>query len=361
MSAAGCTIGPSPPHSHSGMSNEWVVSNPEKEGVDPIAMSNLWERIEKQEYSNIHSFLVSRNGKLICERYFSGADGRNGFVEFDANAIHDLRSVSKSITSALVGIAIDQGHIESIEVPIFEFFPKYTKHITDEKKDITVRHLLTMTAGFEWDQSGSHEGEADSQNSEAQLENSDDFVEYVLSRPMSDPPGGRFNYNSGCTILLAGIIKQATGMHVDEFADRYLFHPLDIYSRYWWKDSTGLPQTHAGLRLRPRDMAKIGQLYLDHGKWRGKQILSASWIDESALSHLESGQYGFGWWITEFSISGETISSYFGAGNGGQYIFVLPELNMVIVSTGGSYGGLTPVEEIIEKEVLPAVSPRHRK
>lgn len=238
------------------------------------------------------------------------------------------------------------------------FFPEYARYLTEEKERITLKHLLTMTAGFNWDQSGTHNSEPGSLNSEAQMENASDFIEYVLSKDLSDEPGSRFNYNSGCFILLAGVIKRASGMHVDKFADNHLFAPLGIDHSEWWYTKSGLPQTHAGLRLRPRDMAKIGQLYVDNGRFHGRQIVSAAWISESAKGHYGNDRYGFGWWLDHFPYRGRSVDVLAAEGNGGQFIFAIPELSLVIVFTGGNYGSSVANQafRIAIGHVLPAVS-----
>ena len=336
----------------------WRVSTIEAVGLNPEPIIEAANRIRNQDYKNIHSLLIVRNRTLVYEEYFAGIDGRKGFIEFDKDTLHDLRSVSKSVTSALIGIAIDRGYIESVDVPIFQFFPEYADHRTDEKNRITLKHLLTMTAGFEWDQSGAHQSEPDSPNSEAQMENSSDFIEYVLSKEISDEPGTRFNYNSGCTILLAGVIKNVSGMHADRFAEKYLFRPLGIDRHDWWRTANGLPQTHAGLLLCPRDMAKIGQLYLDQGRWKDQQIVRASWISESTEPHFKHKRYGFGWWLDSFSVQGRTLKGYIAQGNGGQFIFVIPDIHLVIVFTGGNYGSSIANQafKIVNEYVLPAVN-----
>ena len=340
------------------MLNTWEVSTLEASGLNPASIIEATNHIRNQDYKNIHSLLIIRNRTLVYEEYFAGIDGRKGFIEFDENTLHDLRSVSKSVTSALIGIAIDRGYIKSVDVPIFQFFPEYADYRTDEKNRITLKHLLTMTAGFEWDQSGAHQSEPDSPNSEAQMENSSDFIEYVLSKEISDEPGARFNYNSGCTILLAGVIKNVSGMHVDQFAEKYLFRPLGIAHHDWWRTANGLPQTHAGLLLCPRDMAKIGQLYLDHGRWKDQQIVSTPWVSESTTPHFKNERYGFGWWLDSFSFQGRTLKGYVAKGNGGQFIFVIPDIYMVIVFTGGNYGSSIANQafKIVNEYVLPAVN-----
>ena len=344
--------------SESTLPADWPLSTLESEGINPEPVIQVANQIRSQAYKNIHSFLIVRNGKLVFEAYYTGTDGARDVVEFGEQTLHDTRSVSKSITSTLIGIAIDRGYIDSVDVPIARFFPEYARHLTEEKERITLKHLLTMTAGFNWDQSGAHNSEPGSLNSEAQMENAIDFIEYVLSRDMSDEPGSRFNYNSGCFILLAGVIKRASGMHVDKFADNHLFAPLGIDHSEWWYTKSGLPQTHAGLRLRPRDMAKIGQLYVDNGRFHGRQVVSAAWISESAKGHYSNDRYGFGWWLDHFPYHGRSVDVLAAEGNGGQFIFAIPELSLVIVFTGGNYGSsvANQVFRIAIDHVLPAVS-----
>ena len=342
---------------HADASDGWRIGSLAGQGLDADAIAECLARIRYGEYKNLHSFLIARRGILVLEEYFAGTDGWRGHVVFDKDQLHDTRSVSKSVTSALVGIAIDKGFIDSVDVPMHQFFPDHSAHITEEKKQITLRHLLTMTSGFRWDQSGAHKSEPGSPNSEAQMENSYDFIGYVLSADMSDEPGRRFNYNSGCAILLAGVIKKVSGLHADAFANEYLFGTLGIRRSDWWRTKTGLPQTHAGLRLRPRGLAKIGQLYLDRGVWNGVEVLPAEWIEESVSPQFGNERYGFGWWLDRFSVAGHPVKTFVAEGNGGQFLFVIPDVEMVIVFTGGNYGSAVAnqVFRIVTRHVLPAV------
>ncbi|MCC7408822.1 MAG: serine hydrolase [Phycisphaeraceae bacterium] len=335
----------------------WPLSTPEQEGIDPEPIAEMIRMIRDQRYSNIHSFLMARHGRLVCEEYFPGQDGRNGLVTFDRDRPHQLRSVTKSITSALVGLAIDQGFIASVDTPIHTFFPEHAPLFADAKRRITIEHLLTMTAGLAWDQSGAHQSEPGSANDEARMENSPDFVEYVLSRPMADEPGTRFNYNSGCAILLAAILKKATGVHADQFAQEHLFGPLGVRDAGWWRTKTDLPQTHAGLLLRPYDAAKLGQLYLDHGRWANQQRISPGWIEQSTQPHHGNARYGYLWWLDTLRAPRGAVKLYAAEGNGGQFIFVVPDLDLVVVFTGGNYGSpaANQAYPMLIKHILPAI------
>jgi CubicO group peptidase (beta-lactamase class C family) len=331
----------------------WIVSTPEAEGLDPGPLEEATQLIRNQEFKNIHGMVIVRNGKLVYEAYFSGQDGRRGVIDFDQTKLHGLRSVTKSVTSTLIGIAIDRGLIKSVDEPIAQYFPDYKK-LTEQKSDITIKHLLTMRAGIAWDQSGKKPHE---EENEGQMENSDDFIGYVLSQGMFEEPGARFNYNSGCTILLAGIIKQASGMHVDVFSRKYLFEPLGIEDQRWLFTETGLPQTHFGLLLRPRDAAKIGQLYVDEGQWRGKQVVPAEWIKESVNPHFGNKRYGYSWWLDQFVVNKQPVKLYAAEGSGGQFIFAIPAIDLVVVFTGGNYGSKATYQpyKILSRFLLPAV------
>ena len=328
------------PSRMSAATKDWPLSALEAEGLRTVPIHKATKLIEEQVFPNIHSFLIVRNGKLVHEAYFKGEDGRSGLVQFDERRLHDTRSVSKSVTSLLIGIAIGEGFIESVDEGIASYFPDSDTLLLKDDHDqpITIRHLLTMTSGIEWDQSGAHDSEPESPNSEAQMENSPDFIEFVLSQRRAESPGARFNYNSGCSILLAGILREATGQDVEEFADEYLFNPLGIEKTYWWKDPTGLAQTHSGLGLLPGDMAKIGQLCLNGGRWEGRQIVPTSWIEESWAPQYGNDRYGLGWWLDHLPVGGKGTPTYAAEGNGGQFIFVMPEINLVVVFTGGNYG-----------------------
>jgi CubicO group peptidase (beta-lactamase class C family) len=308
----------------------WPVSDLETEGLQAERVRNLVRQIQSTP-RNLHSFLIVRNGKLVLESYFGG---------WERERLHELRSCSKSVNSLLVGIAIDQGALDGVDHPVFDLFPQYAAFEDAAKDAMRVEHLLTMSSGLKWDQSGS--GTASDRDDEGALESSDDWLGYVLSREMQDPPGEVFLYNSGCSALLAGIVKQTTGEHSDVFAERHLFGPLGIERYYWQKQRDGLCNAWAGLSLRPRDMAKIGQLVLDGGRWEGQQLVSQQWLERSTMELQSSaeGGYGYQWWTDEVPVNGRQLRVHSARGNGGQYIFIVPELNAVVVFTAGNYAPL---------------------
>jgi len=306
---------------------------------------------------------------LVFEHYAAGHDERWGTpvgrVEFGPDVKHDLRSVTKSVTSLLVGIAIDRGLIRGVDEPVFGFFPEYADLRTPEKERIRLRHLLTMSSGLAWDEAASYmdsaTGAPNPANSMTSMESARDHYRYVLEQPVVAPPGQTYNYSGGSTELLAAVLRKTTGQSLDEFARVALFEPLGITDIEWARYPNGDPAAAFGLRLRPRDIAKLGQLVLARGVWQGRQIVSASWLDESTSPHIK-GQppflYGYQWWLGRSSIEGREIRWVAGFGYGGQRLTVVPALDLVVVVTAGLYQNplfrVVP-GRILNQHVLPAV------
>jgi CubicO group peptidase (beta-lactamase class C family) len=279
-------------------------------------------------------------------------------VRFDRETLHDMRSTTKSMVSALVGIAIGNGSIRGVDAPVVDLLPEHTIADREAKRSILLRHVLTMTAGLEWDESMPY---TDPRNSEIQMIRSGDPIGYVLSRQLIAEPGSQFNYNGGLTELLAAVVRHATGKSLEEFAKEQLFAPLGIERFEWRRHANGLPSAASGLRLRPVDLAKFGYLYLNRGQWNGRQILLASWVDQSLREHWTAQHFGYGyqWWVPRFTANGKPIEAFNTRGNGGQCAFVFPTLGLVVVTTAGNYnqfqGGrqLIP-HRLIAEYVLPS-------
>ncbi len=247
----------------------WAVAAPSEAGFDPTALAALTTEIVNNDIRNVHAVIVEHAGRLVYEQYFSGWDerwGRSiGDVRFDHDSLHDLRSVTKSVTTALLGIALGDDYQDAIERPIIEYFEDLEGKFGAGVEDITLRHVLTMTAGLEWKELGVPRTE----NDELRMNHTPDPIGMVLGRPVRDPVGSRWNYNGGLTQLLAGLIHRMTGKHIDKFAEETLFRPLGITS-YEWLGSTAwspgkFPSAASGLRMRARDLAKIGSLFLHKG------------------------------------------------------------------------------------------------
>ena len=237
--------------------------------------------------ANVHGVVVVRSGKLVFEQYFAGHDmpwGRDaGRYEFDATTQHDMRSVTKSVVSLLLGIALDRKLIANLDEPVLKFFPEYAELKTPDWEKITLRHLVKMSSGQQWDENLPW----DPKNDEWHLVNDADPLRYVFQKPFAFPPDTVWTYNGGSSDLLGKVIEKASGTPIDAFAREALFEPLGITDWQLMNYRNGKVATAAGLRLRPRDAAKIGQLMLDKGNWNGRQIVSAEWIaefDQAALS-----------------------------------------------------------------------------
>lgn len=261
----------------------------------------------------IHSFVVARGEIIILEHYT------------DSNSLRRTQSCAKSVTSLLVGIAIDQGHIQGPEQSIGDFFPRLKEADTDPaKQGITIAHLLNMTAGLDWPEWTEWNFSSDP------MKRSSNWVDFILNRPMSSPPGTVFNYSTGNTHLLSAIIQEQTGMTLANYAEAYLFGPLGITEYYWLHDPQGYTSGGSDLSLQARDMIKLGQLVLNGGEWEGKQVVPRDWVEQSitlqsaAVPFIGSG-YGYGWWRDHVE-----PEAWFAMGGGGQFIYIVPEYDLVV-------------------------------
>ena len=347
------------------LNDGWPTATPESVGLDGSRLCGIAARLAATS-ANVHAVLIARHGRLVFEQYFTGHDElwgtARGLQEFDAATKHDMRSVSKSVTSLLVGIAIDRELIKSVDDPILKFFPDYAALKTTGWDNVTLRHLLTMTSGIQWDQNRPW---ADPQNDERQLSIEADPFRYVLSKPITAPPDTVWNYNSGGTDLLGNVIERVSGKSLEAFARDALFAPLGISDWEWMKYRNEHVSSAAGLRLRPRDAAKIGQLVLNKGAWGGREIVSAKWIEQSVTPRFQAigffgglFYYGQQWWMGR-TLSGDKDVKWIAAqGLGGQRIFIIPELDLVMVMTSGLYGsprqGNAPLD-ILANFIIPYI------
>jgi CubicO group peptidase (beta-lactamase class C family) len=320
----------------------FLVQNAHAQVIDSSIIREMESVIENGTYPNIHSVLISYKNELVYEKYWAGNDEKwgddLGMTIHSKERLHDVRSISKSIVSACIGIAIQQGKIKSVHEKVFDFFPEYAKYDTGMKSMLTIKHLLTMSSGFTWNEEVPYD---DPENSETRMTRSANQAEYVLSQPMDYPPGKVWKYNGGTTQLLAAIIEKTTGMKVDEFASKYLFTPLGI-SRFEWTKypGTGQPAAASGLRLVSRDLLKFGLLYNNRGIWNNKQIIKAEWVEESIQSQVEQlneESYGYQFWLWQDTIMNKPTSIVACVGNGDQRIFIDKTNDLVIVITAGNY------------------------
>lgn len=370
------------PESDEWPTRAWPTSSPAAEGIDGDVLAAIDGEIEAGDFRYVDSMLIIRNGRIVVEHaydrdYSAELEGRDRTPQqynyfhpdwhptYRDSGLHTLQSVTKSVTSVLVGIAIERGAIDGTDVPALSFFEEREFPDPDGRKArMTLEDVLTMRAGLEWDEWSF--GYDDPRNDCIQLEASEDWIAFVLAKPMAADPGQVFVYNSGASHLLSGIIRETTGRTIDRFAEEQLFGPLGIDAYHWKKTPKGLPDTEGGLYLKPRDLARIGLLCLKDGVWEGRRLLPRGWVERSVTPWVEdispdNGRddpgYGYKWWILDDG-GGERPKLYAAMGFGGQYLLVVPELDLIGVFTGWNIFGAAPsVPGLFSQRIVPAVQP----
>lgn len=325
----------------------WSVASLQSQQMDAKPIEQLTDMIVSEQYRNIHSLLIAKNGMLVYENYFNG---------YSQAVPENIYSATKSLTSALVGIALDKGLIKSLDDKALDYFPQGSSlpNLSAAKKLITIRDLLTMSSGLDC-----NDDDPQSTGNEVKMYQAQDWINFILSLPTTSNPGLTACYCTGGVAVLGGILQQATGVPVDEFAQQHLFKPLHIQPIRWDRMPTGQVNTSGRLFIRPRDMAKIGQLFLNKGQWKGQQLISAGWVDESTRKQvlLRNQEYGYLWWRRQLTVNSKTYSAYYASGNGGHFIIVFPAEQLVIVSTAGNLNsGLTAqIFGMLQLRILPSL------
>jgi len=351
------------------------TGKPAQAGMDSAYISEAVRRIKCGDYGEVHSLLIYKNNQLVVEEYFGGhkyqwdAPYYHGeAIQWNRDMLHHMMSTTKSFTSACIGIAIKEGFIQSAHQSIFDYLPDHQQFRKNGKENITIEHLLTMTSGLEWNEWGSAHGTPANDIDRIYFECSDDPLKCVLERELVAKPGEEFTYNGGGIIALGEIIKNASGMTMGEFSEKYLFKPLGIDSTYWYRFDNGTYATDGSLYLTPRNMMKLGVTYLHQGMWDGRQIIPEDWVRMSSETYRnnsrinlpieDSGRngYGYTWWTSEFRHKGRTINMFRANGWGGQTIMVFPQLEMAVVFTGGNYATNSSLFKIIRRYILPAIA-----
>jgi len=342
--------------------------------IDSALIVKAVDNILGGRFKEIHSILIFKDNKLVFEEYFQGhrykwdAPNHHGeLVNWDETMLHGIKSDTKSITSACIGIAIDHGFIENVHQSIFDFLPEHQHLNKDGKGNITIEHLVTMTSGLKWNEWGAPLSSPKNDIIGLWFHYEDPIVG-VLEQPLKYKPGTKFTYSGGGMIVLGEILKNATKMAIDKFSEKYLFQPIGIDSSIWAiQFDNGVFESAGSLEITPRAMVKFGATFLNNGAWDGKQIISKKWVQKSANSFsnnknikipgTDSGRndYGYSWWIKSIPHSGRKIQMFYAGGWGGQKIIVIPELNSVVVFTGGNYKEKTRTFEIFEKYIIPAI------
>ena len=318
----------------------WRISTPEQQGMDSEQLARLLEYVEQRDI-DMRSVIIVRNGYIVLEAYY---------YPFHADLKNRVCSVTKSFASALVGIAIGQGHIQGVDERVLDLFADRTiSNVDPHKEAMTLEHLLTMSSGMNWSHTESVE----------QMQATEDWAQFVLDRPMSDAPGTIWNYHEGGSHLLCVLVQEKSGMSTLDFAYKYLFHPLGITDVMWSADRNGIAYGGNWLHIRSRDMAKFGYLYLRDGMWDGQQVVPSDWVRASAEGRLKTDSYpyyGYQWWVSD---DGDYTYAY---GYGEQKIYVVPEKEMVVVITADMDPDeleweVCP-EYLLEKLIIPAARSR---
>ena len=371
---------PSDASAQSWPQDKWPVSSLEREGIDPAAIDSLVVDMQTGKYGHIDHFLLIRHGRVVADHHFerdyakvaAQYSPKNHQYDYDHptwhpyyrdSKLHTLQSVTKSIMSAALGIAIDEGRIPNgIKAPAMPFFKPYRLDLSDpRKRSMTIADMLTMRSGLRWNEMVSYES---AENSCIQLEASDDWIQFVLDQPMREPPGTVFNYNSGVSVLLGKIVRVATGQRIDSYVQEKLFGPIGIKKAHWKITPKGEVDTEGGLYLTAHDLARIAYLFLRNGNWNGKQIVSREWVRAStspvipdirpANGRPDAG-YGYQWWVPHHENGKTRIFS--GRGLGGQFPVVVPDYDLVAVFNAWNIHGRTEMssESAVWERILPAI------
>lgn len=352
----------------------FIVGTLNEAGIDQKLIGQAVNSISQGDFREVHSLLIFRNNKLVLEEYFQGHDYQWGapyflgrWVTWDRDTLHQLQSVSKSITSTCIGIAVHEGFIESVDQSIFDYLPEHQHLAVNGKENITIEHLLTMTSGLQWDEWHAHYGSEENDIINMWF-SGEDPISYYLSKPLLTEPGTSFTYSGGGMNVLGEIIRNATNMGIDEFSGKYLFEPLGVDTFNWWSTyENGTIDAAGCITTTPRAMLKVGVLFMNKGVWNDKRIISEDWLLKSSIPYqnnrnikvpgedLGKTGYGYTWWTKEFSDHGRKISVFWANGWGGQKIVVIPDLNTVIVMTGGTFTSKVKEFKLLKKYIIPAI------
>jgi CubicO group peptidase (beta-lactamase class C family) len=344
--------------------NAWEVAAPESAGLSSTSLESIQDVIRSNDFKNIGSILVARHGELVFEEYFEGS----------RSTLRDTRSATRSITSILIGIAIDRGFLSGVNAPVMSFFPdKQPVKNPDPRKDqITIEDFLTMSSLLECDDNNQF-----SAGHEERMYLTEDYVKFTLDLPIKGFPswekrpedstyGRSFCYCTAGTATLGGVIERATGTKVPGFAHKYVFGPLGIVYAEWQQTPSGLVMTGGGLRLTSQDLLKLGQLYLNGGSWKETRVVSKPWVENSTRPHVripdteyvKDTEYGYLWWLRSFEAKGKRFPSFNMLGNGGSKVSIFPSLDMVTVLTSTNYNNRAAhqqTDRLLSECILAAV------
>ena len=341
-------------------------------GMNAEPLINLMDCIYANKYDQVHAVLIYKNDKLVFEEYQEGNryqwDGPfylGNSIQWHKDSLHMIMSCTKSVTSAIVGIAVDQGYLQ-VEESIYNYLPDHQAYKTGGKERITIEHLLTMTSGLDWNEwSGAH-GTTANDIDRIYIECQEDPIACILERNLVHAPGDHFTYSGGNMIVLGEVLKNAVGNNIRDFGNQYLFNPLGIDSVFWHQFDNDVFACDGSIMLTPRAMLKIGVAYLNEGIWKGERIVSKDWVDKSKTAYQNNtginvplddagkNDYGYTWWINEIAAGTQNVQLFQASGWGGQEIIVIPDQKMVVVFTGGNYAVKKHIYKMLERFILPA-------
>ena len=357
----------------------WAKSAPTGVGLDEKVLAGLDADLATGKYPMVDSFAVFRCGNEVFERTHSHDYGTiyakeaktrgplnarltGPYNYFDpawhpyyhGTDLHSMQSVSKTVSSIIVGIAVTRGDFKaSLDTPLLKYFDvARVKNVDERKRRITLRHVLTMSTGLDWNEEVAYD---DPRNDADLMEATDDWVQYVIDRPMAHEPGKVFNYSSGVSELLAFIFQKETGQDIEKYGEKYLFTPLGV-DHYWKRSPMGVVDTEGGLFLRTADLAKMGYLYLHDGMWDGQQIVSKDWVRQSLAPFIDAEEvfkYGFKWWLLPRTDRQGYV--WMARGFGGQRLMVFPEEDVIVVFTGWEILKDPAADRELVNRILPAV------
>ncbi len=338
----------------------WRTGTPEAAGLDGSRIRTLVQRIldtdpRQADAPLVQGLLIARHGRLVLEEYFYG---------FEEGRPHDLRSAGKTLASILAGIAIDHGAKFGPRTPVYSLFPEYTRFANPDphKQQMTVEHLMTMTSGFDCDENADEPRPGNEDRMQSQTAQPD-WYKFMLDLPLAAAPGDRFAYCSGSVNLVGGIIRNTTRAWLPAFFDRYLARPLQMRTYHMNLTPTGEGYLGGGIHMRPRDALKLGELYLRGGVWNGKRVVRKSWVEVSTAPHPMNahGTDGYDWHLNDIRLGDRVYREYDASGNGGQFLMVLPELDLVVLFTAGNYGNFRVWrhfrDELLPQYIIAAIHP----
>lgn len=318
----------------------WEIASLTEVGLNKAKIEEMMDTINSYSEHRVLNFLIVKDNKLVFEEYFKGhsqyqlPEGWSGSTyETDRSTIHREFSMTKSVTATLVGIAIDKGFINSIDDKAVKYLPQFADVFVSGKEEITLKHLITMSSGLNWNETDYEYGTME--NDATHFTVSPDPIRFIFEKDLIHQPGSFWEYNGGGTDILGHIIEVSSGMSLAAFANLYLFHPLNICDYSWDLYVNNIYSAMGGLAMRPRDFIKIGNLYLNNGYFRNYHLLESDWIDEATSKKMDSTwyvgySYGYQWWIRNFNINGKTFKSFFALGLGNQRMWVFTEQKMIV-------------------------------